>query len=112
MKSAYKNIIFYLMITSFLWVIIGDLVNMHVKLIYKKDLYANNIVFVKNVKKDKDYHFFKVKNNFQKLLFSINKVSLINTLNSSEYIFNETIISFSANRFYSLRKLRAPPYYL
>jgi hypothetical protein len=55
MKRFYQKIIYAIMITSFTWVVIGDLVNMHMKLIYKKDLYNNSIVFVKTVKKEKSY---------------------------------------------------------
>jgi len=53
MRKFYQKIAYTVMITAFTWVVIGDLVNMHMKLIYKKDLYAHSVVFVKTVKKDK-----------------------------------------------------------
>jgi hypothetical protein len=109
MKRFYQKIIYAIMITSFTWVVIGDLVNMHMKLIYKKDLYNNSIVFVKTVKKEKSYKKILIKN--------------INVLSADTYnikFFPKIICSFliikrfdntTFNHFY-LFSLRGPPSYI
>ena len=58
------------MIFAFLWVIIGDLVNMHVRVFTGKDLYGHHQPFAKAHKHDKNV--FKVKT--QKSSNNVNKI--------------------------------------
>lgn len=62
------------MIAAFAWVVIGDLVNMHMKIIYEKDLSAHNTLFTKTISKDKSSHkaAFKTINSSHSVSYFIN----------------------------------------
>ena len=103
------------MIASFVWVIFGDLVNLHMKLIYKLDGNANKALYVKSYNKHKDsqnYSLVKALKNHNNNgfieSFSINNIHIC----SIDIDYNEAITPL--NPIVSLTNigLRAPPYYL
>ena len=110
MNKTYRHTVLALMIASFMWVIIGDLVNMHMKIIYKKDLYSHNTFFIKTVKKDKkEYHITLKKTGVDYLSgiiktsdYNIHPVFLVVKLNEK--------INSNQNRILTgITGLRAPP---
>jgi len=115
MTKLYRYTVLPIMIASFVWVIFGDLVNLHMKLIYKLDGNADKALYVKSYNKHKDnqnYSLVKALKNHNSNGFieslSINKAFI----SSIDIDYNEIIIPL--NPIISLTNigLRAPPYYL
>jgi len=111
MRRVLNKILLSTMIIAFMWVIIGDLVNMHMKLIYKKDLYNHNTYYTKSHKSDKKDYLFG-----SKILKKTNDFS--NTANNSfnfnlsvnyTNLFIAEIVNFNTNKHYYSHSLRGPP---
>jgi len=94
MKATPKYKLFLsAMIFAFLWVIIGDLVNMHVRVITGKDLYGHHQPFSKTHKPDKKT--FKVKgkkssdnsNSFDFSFFSEETSSIFNYRKATDFLY-------------------------
>ena len=115
MTKIYKYTVLPIMIFTFVWVIFGDLVNLHMKLIYKLNTNTNEILYVKSFhkqKNDNNYSLYKIVDNhhnngffcdFTDLSFSIHEIDLANSQFCSitkPYIFLGCI------------GLRAPPSFL
>ena len=111
MRRVLNKILLSTMIIAFMWVIIGDLVNMHMKLIYKKDLTKHNTYYTKSHKSDKKDYLFGSKilkkhndfNNPTNNNFNFNiPISYLN-LHKTE------IVNLYSNKLHSSLLLRGPP---
>ena len=111
MKRVINKILLSTMIITFMWVIIGDLVNMHMKLIYKKDLNKHNTYYTKSHKSDKKDYLISAKvvkdtkdfGNISNSIFNFNI-----SVNFTNIYFVE-IVNFKTNNFHSSLFLRGPP---
>ncbi len=111
MKRVLNKILLSTMIIAFMWVIIGDLVNMHMKLIYKKDLNKHNTYYTKSHKSDKKDYLFASKtlkdtNDFGNT--ANNSFNFNISVNYTNLFFAE-IVNFNKNKLYSSLLLRGPP---
>ena len=115
MTRFYRYIILPTMITAFAWVIFGDLVNLHIKLIYKLDINANKSLYVKSFNKHKDnenYSFVKAlkKNGSNGFIDNNSEINIF--LPTTEFIYHEELTaSYSVISHLNIA-LRAPPTYL
>lgn len=111
MKSVLNKILLLTMIIAFMWVIVGDLVNMHVKLIYKTDLNKHNTYYTKANKSEKKDYILSSKD-FKKLdVFSNTSNNNFNfkiKLSFSEILITKTE-RLITNRLISSLLLRGPP---
>lgn len=110
MKGVLRKILLSTMIISFMWVIIGDLVNMHMKLIYKKDIYAHNTYYTKSHKSDKKNYKVSSKNLKKISLDFANSTNLFSNINISytELLFSE-IENIKITNLHISLLLRGPP---
>ena len=100
------------MIIAFAWVVIGDLVNMHMKIIYEKDLSAHNTLYTKTISKDKSSYKTYVKkiNPINSILGYVSSNSIIQCfLPVTEYRLSEEIYSNIISSYTFIHKLRGPP---
>ena len=112
MRKIYQKAAYFIMITAFAWVVVGDLVNMHMKLIYHKDLSAHNNLFTKTVSKDKSSYKLTAKD-----ISSANQfLAFINPCGLSEIILPISNIILSQKEFTTTNQthhnrcnLRGPP---
>jgi hypothetical protein len=103
------------MIASFVWVIFGDLVNLHMKLIYKLDINANKSLYVKSFNKHKDnenYSFVKTlkKNSSNGFIDNNSEINIL--LPTTEFVYHKELISLYSVISHLNIALRAPPTYL
>lgn len=108
MRSILNKIIFISMITSFAWVVVGDLVNMHLKVIYKKDLYSHNVFYTKSNKLEKKSKILNksLSQDFDFIFPNSLKLNLLTPLIvSNKTICVEQIVLANKN----IYKLRGPP---
>lgn len=100
------------MITAFAWVVIGDLVNMHMKIIYEKDLYAHNTLYTKTISKDKSSYKTYVKkinpiNSVSEFVLSKSLIQCF--LPVFEFRLSVEIYSNIISTYFSINNLRGPP---
>ena len=112
MRKVYQKLAYTIMIAAFTWLVIGDLVNMHMKIIYKKDLCAHNTLFTKTVSKDKSsFKIFakKINPTNTTLGFISSNSSIQSFLPFTEYKLYEDIYSNIISPYTLTTKLRGPP---
>jgi hypothetical protein len=113
MTKLYRYTVLPIMIASFVWVVFGDLVNLHMKLIYKFDVNANKSLYVKSFNKHKDnenYSLVKALNNSNGF---IDDNSEFNTyLSATEFNYNELLAPLNPVTSHTNIGLRAPPIFL
>jgi len=116
MTKLYRYTVLPIMIASFVWVIFGDLVNLHMKLIYKFDVNANKSLYVKSFNKHKDnenYSLVKaLKNNNSNGFIDDNNSEFNTYLTATEFKYNELIVSLNPITSHTNIGLRAPPIFL
>ncbi len=103
------------MITAFVWVIFGDLVNLHMRLIYKLDINANKSLYVKSFTKHKDNHNYslvKALKNHHNIGFIDYSLNNKFNINSNEFNYTDIQISLNTIRPHTNIGLRAPPIFL
>jgi len=103
------------MIASFIWVIFGDLVNLHMKLIYKFDVNANKSLYVKSFNKHKDnenYSFVKALKNSNSNGFIDDNSEFNICLTATDFNYNKLFISLNSVTSHTNIGLRAPPIFL
>lgn len=111
-RTIYQKLAYTIMITAFAWVVMGDLVNMHIKLIYEKDLCAHSTLFTKTVSKDKSSHkaSFKTINPYHTISCLLNSDGTIESvLPVLNIIFNKQIFFNTISLHNSTHPLRGPP---
>jgi len=112
MKNIFNKILFFTMIISFSWVIVGDLVNMHMKLIYKKDLTKHNIYYTKTHKSDKKSYltnskdYKKIGKNLNLFFYNYNSFNI--NIQYIKVFYLTFKNNYSLNKYFSLF-LRGPP---
>ena len=111
MRRVLNKILLSTMIIAFMWVIIGDLVNMHMKLIYKKDLNKHNTYYTKSHKSDKKDYLFASKTLKKTNDFGNTANNSFNFKISVNYtnLYIAEIVNLNTNKHYYSFSLRGPP---
>ncbi|MBN2669134.1 MAG: hypothetical protein JXR60_07885 [Bacteroidales bacterium] len=116
-KYSYKSKLYFAtMIFAFLWVIIGDLVAMHIHVIYGKDLYDCHQPYSKS-HKTSDHKDFQIKTQKAEKAFKSLKIHALlpnqfsaNFQKISYKVFNDCAQSFVFQHNIPNPDLRGPPY--
>ncbi len=111
MRRVLNKILLSIMIIAFTWVIIGDLVNMHMKLIYKKDLNKHNTYYTKSHKSDKKDYLFgsKIQKKAKDFGNTANNTFNFNISVNYTNVFIAEILNLKTNKLHSSLLLRGPP---
>ena len=115
MTRIFRYTVLPIMLFAFVWVIFGDLVNLHMKLIFKLDINANKTLYVKTFKKHKDdqnYHLEKALNNHNNNGFAEINTEISYFTNIENFDISELDCFVNPNISHSNFGLRAPPYSL
>ena len=114
MKRALNKILLSTMIIAFMWVIIGDLVNMHMKLIYKKDLTEHNTYYTKSHKSDKKDYLLSGKDIKKLNDFANTQDNSFNFKTSVSYytLLITKTVNFNSNNLFTSLLLRGPPSFI
>lgn len=103
------------MIFAFFWLIIGDLITLHQKVIYGFDPFNHHIPYAKTsnspvkIKTDKGTKIDKSKDQFHFDAFISSETGFRSVLNVSEIELVNTYLGRVAQSFHTVVSLRAPP---